>query len=162
MREEAKADCTDETALKWATKIMNIFNHMSTMPTMFQCIPKFMLGGDCTAKEGKPLMRVGDALTGEGAFTIIASSMEELTKIKALRTPQIMEVQFRNEERIKRVTDKCEEEEKMKADKKPIDNEEFKRKAIELLKDSDDEEMNNNNGGGSGEEDWDHFSEALQ
>jgi hypothetical protein len=37
--------------------------------------------------------------------------------------------------------------------KKSIDNEEFKRKAIELLKDSDDEETNTNNGGGSGEED---------
>jgi hypothetical protein len=41
----------------------------------------------------------------------------------------------------------------VKADKKSIDNEEFKRKMNELLKGSDDEETNTNNGGGSGEED---------
>jgi hypothetical protein len=79
--------------------------------------------------------------------------MEEVTKIKALHTPQIMEAHFGNEERIKRIIDKHEEEEKMKADKKSIDNEEFKRKMIELLKGSGDEEANTNNGGGSGEED---------
>jgi hypothetical protein len=72
-----------------------------------------------------------------------------------------MEACFGSEERIKRVIDKHEEEEKAKADKKPIDNEEFKRKAIELLQSSDDENANTNNGGGSGEEDQDHFSEAL-
>jgi hypothetical protein len=131
---------------------MNVFNQISTMPTMHQRIPKFVLGGDRTAEEGKPLMRVGDMLTDEGTFTIIAHPMEEVTKIKALHTPQIMEACFRNEERIKRVTKKHEEEEKMKADKKSIDDEEFKRKAIELLKGSDDEDANTSNGGGSGEE----------
>jgi hypothetical protein len=123
--------------------------------------PKFVLGGDRVAEEGKPLMRVGDVLTGEDTFTIIAHSMEEVTKIKALRTPQIMEACFGNEECIKRVIAKREEEEKMKTDKKSIGNEEFKRKMIELLKGSDDEETNTNNGGGSGEEDQDHFGEAL-
>jgi hypothetical protein len=114
------------------------------------------------AEEGKPLMHVGDMLTGEDTFTIIASSMEEVTKIKALRTPQIMEAHFGNEECIKRIIDKHEEEEQTKADKKFINNEEFKRKMIELLKGSDDEETNTNNGGGSGEEHWDHFGEVLQ
>jgi hypothetical protein len=31
-----------------------------------------------------------------------------------------------------------------------------------LLESSDDDETNTKNGGGSGEEDWDHFSGALQ
>jgi hypothetical protein len=132
------------------------------MLMMHQHIPKFALGGDRTAKEGKPLMRVGDMLAGEDTFTIIASSMEEVTKTKALHTPQIMEACFGNEERIKRVVDKDEEEEKMKANKKPIGNEELKRKAIELLQSSDDKDTNTNSGGGSGEEDWDRFGEVLQ
>jgi hypothetical protein len=120
---------------------------------MHQCIPSFVLGGDRIAKEGKPLMHVGDMLMDEDTFTIIASSMEEVTKIKALHTPEIMQAHFGNEERIKRVIAKHEEEEKMKADKKSIDNEEFKRKMNELLKGSDDEDTNTSNGGGSGEED---------
>jgi hypothetical protein len=86
--------------------------------------------------------------------------MEEVTKIKALHTAKIMEACFGNEECIKRVIDKHKEEEKMKADKKSIDNEEFKRKAIELLKGSDDEDTHTTIG--SGEEDWDNFGEALQ
>jgi hypothetical protein len=49
-----------------------------------------------------------------------------------------------------------------KADKEPIDNEEFNRKMSELLRSSDGKEANTNCGGGSGEEDQDHFSEALQ
>jgi hypothetical protein len=57
---------------------------------------------------------------------------------------------------------KLKEEEKMKADKKPIDNEELQRAMNELLKGSDDEDTNTNNGGSSGEEDQDHFSEVLQ
>jgi hypothetical protein len=77
---------------------------------MCQHIPNFVLGGDRTAEEGKPLMRVGDMLTDEDTFTIIASSMEEVTKIKALHTPQIMQACFGNEERIKRVIAKHEEE----------------------------------------------------
>jgi hypothetical protein len=110
----------------------------------------------------QPSSNVGDVLTGEDTFTIIASSMEEVAKIKALHTSETMQACFGNEERIKRVIAKHEEEEKMKADEKPIDNEEFKRKMNELLKGSDDEGANTNNGGGHGEEDWDHFGEALQ
>jgi hypothetical protein len=91
MGEEAKATCTDETALKWATKVVHVFNCVSTMQTMCHHIPKFVLGGDRTAEEGKPLMRVGDMLTGKDTFTIIDSSMEEVTKIKALHAPQIVE-----------------------------------------------------------------------
>jgi hypothetical protein len=123
--------------------------------------PDFELGGDRTAEEGKQLMHIRDMLTDEDTFKIIANSMEEVTKIKALRTPEIMNACFRNKECIKRVKAKHEEEEKMKGDKESIDNEEFNRKAIELLQSSNDEETNTNNGGGSGEEGWDHFGEAL-
>jgi hypothetical protein len=49
----------------------------------------------------------------------------------------------------------------MKADKKSIDNKEFKRKMSELLKGSEDEDTNTNNGGGSGEQHCDHFAEAV-
>jgi hypothetical protein len=87
------------------------------MPTMFQHKPSFVLGGDRTAEEGKPLMHVADVLTGEDTFTIIAHSTEEVTTTKALHTPQIMKACFGNEERTKRVIKKHEEEEKMKADK---------------------------------------------
>jgi hypothetical protein len=38
-----------------------------------------------------PLMHVGDMLTDEDTFMIVASSMEEVTKIKALHTPKIMQ-----------------------------------------------------------------------
>jgi hypothetical protein len=80
--------------------------------------------------------------------------MEEVTKIKAMHTPEIMQAHFGNEERIKLVIAKHEEAEKMKADKESIDNEEEFQKAMsELLKGSDDEDTNTNNGGGSGEED---------
>jgi hypothetical protein len=153
MREEAKADCTDDTALKWAKKIMNVFNRAAMTQNMCQHRPNFELGGDSTAEEGKPLMHVGDLLTGEDTFKIIASSMEEVTKIKAMRTPEIMQACFRNEERIKRVIAKHEEEEKVKADKKSIDSEELQKAMNELLKGSDDEGANTNNGGGHGEED---------
>jgi hypothetical protein len=160
--QETKAICTDETALRWATKTMNAFSRISAMPTVCQRAPKLALGGDRAAEEGKPLMRIGGALAGEDTFTITGYPVEEVTKIKALRTPQTMKAHLRNEERIKRVVDKHEEEEKVKADKKPTGNEELKRKAIELLKGSDDEDTNTNNGGGSGEEDWGLFGEALQ
>jgi hypothetical protein len=153
MREETKADCTDDTALKWAKKTTNVFNHIATTQNTHQCRPNFVLGGDSTAEEGKPLMHVGDLLTDEDTFKIIASSMEEVTKIKAMHTPEIMQACFGNEERIKLVIAKHQEAEKMKADKKSIDNEEFQRTMNELLKGSDDEDTNTNNGGSSGEED---------
>jgi hypothetical protein len=107
MRKEMKAIRIDETALKWAMKAMNVFNHVSTMPTMHQCIPKFALGGDRTAEEGKPLMHVRDMLTDEDTFTIIGHSMEEVAKIKALHTPETMKACFGNEECTKRVIVPC-------------------------------------------------------
>jgi hypothetical protein len=153
MREETKADCTDDTALKWARKIMNVFNHIATTQNMCQHRPNFELGGDSIAEEGKPLMHVEDLLTDEDTFKIIASSMEEVTKIKAMHTPEIMQACFGNEECIKLVIAKHKEAEKMKADKKSIDNkEEFQKTMNELLKGSDDEDTNTNNGSGSGEE----------
>jgi hypothetical protein len=88
--------------------------------------------------------------------------MEEVTKMKALHTPNTVEACFGNKERAKRAHGRREEEEKMKAGKEPIGNEEFNRKTLELLQSSDDEETNTNNGGSSGEEGQDHFSEALQ
>jgi predicted ATPase len=73
-----------------------------------------------------------------------------------------MKAHFGNEQCTTQVVAKHEEEEKMKADKESIDNEEFNRKAFKLLQSSGNEEANTSNGGGSVEEDWDHFSEALQ
>jgi hypothetical protein len=49
----------------------------------------------------------------------------------------------------------------MKAHKESIGDEELNRKTSELLQSSGDDETNTNNGGSSGEEDWDHFGEAL-
>jgi hypothetical protein len=114
---------------------------------------KFELGADITAERGKPKMRVGDMLTDEDTFTIIANSVEQLTKTEALNSPHIMKAHFGNEQRIKRVQDRHKKDEKMKANKKPIGKKGIDKKKSQLFRGSDDNETNTNNGGSSGEQD---------
>jgi hypothetical protein len=148
MGAETKATCTGETALKWAKRIMRVFNHIGHQICQFK--PNFELGGDLTAEEGKQKMHIGDMLRDDDTFEIIRNSMEEVTKMKALHSPDTMEAHFGNEERIKRVVAKHEEEEKMKANKKSIGKEEFDKVVLELLESTDDDETNTKNSGGSG------------
>jgi hypothetical protein len=139
---------------------MKVFSHIAKKICKFK--PNFELGGDLTAEEGKQKMCIGDMLTDDDTFKIITDSMEEVTKMKALRVPDISEACFGNEERTNRAMAKRKEEEKMKANKKPIDKEEFDKEVSELLQTSDGGETNTKNGGSSGEKDQDHFGNTLQ